>query len=59
MPLRLPYCNATDEESNKRKLLLLFEITPVAGLSREGSVIFVFANGGLLLALNARCNVGL
>jgi hypothetical protein len=47
IPLRLPYCIARDEESKKTKKLLCFRNHACGGVLREGSVISVFANGGL------------
>ena len=49
MPLRLPYCSARKRrEQEVEEAALLSKSRLWRGIEREGSVIFVFANGGLL-----------
>jgi hypothetical protein len=49
MPLRLPYCSARKRrEQEVEEAALLSKSRLWRDIEREGSVIFVFANGGLL-----------
>ena len=58
MPLRLPYCSARKRrEQEVEEAALLSKSRLWRGIEREGSVIFVFANGRTLLALDAKSDV--